>query len=149
MALHNLIDVCSQKTLVAGANRLDKGSNEPRVSAPVPSTLVLRAMTNGAPPTEVRYGIVDHVPDDLAMRKVHAQLAVAYQRRERDHRERRGAAVCKLHVHDLVVADVVIALVDALAVRAGLEGVGDVLDVWEPVDDGLGRPALVSARYGV
>jgi hypothetical protein len=46
--------------------------------------------------------------------------------------------------YNLVIADIVIALVDTFAIRSGPERFCDVLDVGDTIYDGLNRPILVS-----
>ncbi len=47
----------------------------------------------------------------------------------------------------LVVADVVVALVHAASVRPGLKCSGDVLDVWDSVNEDCSRPAGLALDY--
>lgn len=68
------------------------------------------------------------------MREVQARLLLADEGGVGDHGEGRGRPVGELEVNDLVVAQVVRALVDALPVRPRRERGADVLDV----GDGLG-----------
>lgn len=68
------------------------------------------------------------------MREVHSQLSITNQRGERNHGERNCAAILKFEVHHLVVADVVIALIHTSAIWSNFEGLCDILDIGNTID---------------
>lgn len=93
---------------------------------------------------EVGDGELGHVADDLAVREVQARLALADRAGEGNHREGHGRAGAESKVHDLVIHDVVGALVHALPVWPRLQRGGDVLDVGDAVDERADGPAGLS-----
>ena len=141
MALQHITHVRPKQLLPPRPHSLHKRPDQTQIAAPVPSTLVPGCMPHGRLLAKISDGERVHVAHDLAKRKMQARLAVADEPGVGDHGERRGGAGGELEVDDLVVADVVVAFVHALAVARRAEGVGDVLDVGEPVDDRVGGPA--------
>lgn len=115
----------------------------------MPATLISRDARRARARAEVVCREGAHVADDLAVGEMQANLAVANERRVRDHCEGRGRAVGKLKVHDLVVADVVWRLVHALAIWTSAQGLRDVLDVRQSVDQRRYRPTGFTARNSV
>ncbi len=49
----------------------------------------------------------------------------------------------------MIVYNVIVALVYAFSVRAGLQGLGDILDVRNAVDDRANRPLYMTIRHSV
>lgn len=146
MALQNFINVSPKQFLPTGLHRSHKRRNEPEVAATVPATFLRRpdGVRLRRARAEVGDGELGHVADDLAVREVQARLALADRAGEGDHREGHGRAGAEREVHDLVVHDVVGALVHALPVWPRLQRGGDVLDVGDAVDERADGPAGLS-----
>lgn len=81
------------------------------------------------------------------MREVHARLALADEGGEGDHGEGDSRAGGILDVDDLVVADIIGELVDAIAVSCILQDVRDVLNVRDAINDGRSWPPLVACCF--
>ena len=80
------------------------------------------------------------------MRKVETSLAFTDERCVCNHGEGGGSAIGKLQVDNLVVNNVIVGFVDAEAIRAGLECLGDVFNVRNPVNDRADWPSRVTTR---
>lgn len=113
------------------------------------ATLILWNMRSRRSRPKISDGEFVHISNYLPVSKVHAELSVAYQRREGDHGERCGAPIVEFEVDNLVIADIIVAFVDTLAEGTRFQGFGYVFDIGDTVDNSRGRPSFVASGYGI
>jgi len=149
VALEDVRDICGQQILPLRSHGFDKSPYEAEVATTMAATFETRPMHGRLAGAEIGHGELAHVADDLTVREMQTGQSLANQGGVCDHRKGGGCARCILEVDDLIVTNVVVTLVHALAVRPGEERVCHVLDIWDLVDEGSDGPADVTQGNSV
>lgn len=87
-----------------------------------------------------------HIPNDFPVSKMQTSLAFTDSGGESDHSEGGGTTVGKFQINDLIVTNIVIALVNTFAVRPIFKGFRDVFDVRKTINNSFNRPFGVTMR---
>lgn len=144
VTVHDILNISSQNVLLSGPDSVNECLDEASVPSAV-TTQPFRLECLGRVLSKVRHCVRGHITDNLTMREMKTRLPLANGRAKSYHCEGCGRTVGKLEVHDLVIADVIIAFIDAPTVRSVEKCFRHVLNVRKAIHqrfDGLASVTL-------